>query len=268
MQYLQWLQKQKDFISCEGKKIEVFSLLHNSQMNNIMSEWATHFRNQYCNDSIIDRLKPPSKSRKDYLNEIKFPDKSITPGPSIRAGDFGEILIADFLEYIENYWVPRTRYNDKNIRNESTKGSDIIGFKFINSDSFSPHDKLCIFESKSGFSSNNTNFDRLQNAVDDSIKDEKRKAESLNAIKQRFIDIQDFKSANRIERFQEEEDNPYIQEYGAAAIFDDNVFLPTKIIAVDCSKHPFRDILRLIVITGNDMMTLVHHLYERAANEA
>ena len=116
MQYLQWLQKQKDFISCEGKKIEVFSLLHNSQMNNIMSEWATHFRNQYCNDSIIDRLKPPSKSRKDYLNEIKFPDKSITPGPSIRAGDFGEILIADFLEYIENYWVPRTRYNDKNIR--------------------------------------------------------------------------------------------------------------------------------------------------------
>jgi hypothetical protein len=119
------------------------------------------------------------------LNKIKFPDPQEPPGPSIRSGDFGEILIADFLEYILGFWVPRTRYSDKDIRNESSKGSDVIGFKFLVDGSESPEDILFIFEAKAQFSGNSPN-PRLQEAIDDSRKDQRRKAESLNAIKQRL----------------------------------------------------------------------------------
>lgn len=268
MNYINWLQKETSFFSVDGKEIEIYSFNYVLGNDAFMSEWATHFRNQYCDDTEIDLLKPKKQSRKDFLNQIKFPDKSKSPGPSIRAGDFGEILIADFLEYIENYWVPRTRYNEKTIKDESTKGNDVLAFKFSSPSTFSLNDKLCIFEVKAGFSKDKDNYDRLQDAVNGSQKDEKRKAESLNAIKQRFIDKRDFVEAEKIERFQDPEDNPYIQEYGAAAFFDEEVFLPTRIISVDCSKNFNNDILRLIVISGKEMMTLVHYLYKRAADEA
>lgn len=268
MNYINWLKKETSLLSVDGKTIEVYSL--NCDLNNdtIMSEWATHFRNQYCDDSEIDLLKPKNQSRKDFLNQIKFPDPSNAPGPSIRSGDFGEIVISDFLEFLENYWVPRTRYNRKDIQNESSKGSDVLGFKFASTHSFSADDELCIFEVKAGYSNTKDKYDRLQDAVIGSQKDEKRKAESLNAIKQRFIDLRQFNEENKIERFQDPEDNPYIQEYGAAALFDENNFLPTRIISVDCTEHSNNDILRLIVISVKEMKTLINNLYKRAADEA
>ena len=187
MNYINWLKKETSLLSVDGKTIEIYSLNCDLSNDAIMSEWATHFRNQYCDDAEIDLVKPKNQSRKDYLNQIKFPDPSNAPGPSIRSGDFGEILISDFLEFLDNYWVPRTRYNRKNIQNESSKGSDVLGFKFASTDSFSADDELCIFEVKAGYSNTKNKYDRLQDAVNDSQKDEKRKAESLNAIKQRFI---------------------------------------------------------------------------------
>lgn len=268
MNYINWLKKETSLLSVDGKTIEVYSL--NCDLNNdtIMSEWATHFRNQYCDDAEIDLLKPKNQSRKDFLNQIKFPDPSNAPGPSIRSGDFGEIVISDFLEFLENYWVPRTRYNRKDIQNESSKGSDVLGFKFASTHSFSADDELCIFEVKAGYSNTKDKYDRLQDAVIGSQKDEKRKAESLNAIKQRFIDLRQLNEANKIERFQDPEDNPCIQEYGAAALFDENNFLPTRIISVDCTEHSNNDILRLIVISVKEMKTLINNLYKRAADEA
>jgi hypothetical protein len=119
----------------------------------VLSQWAKHFRNHYCLDDQIDDLRSGTGySRADYLREIKFPDEKTAPGPSIRAGDFGEILVADYVEHILDFWVPRTRYIDKAVRNESTKGSDILGFRFMSDEEFSPRDVLAIFEVKAQFS--------------------------------------------------------------------------------------------------------------------
>lgn len=268
MDYINWLQKETSLLSVDGKTIEIYSLNCDLSDDAIMSEWATHFRNQYCDDAEIDFLKPKHQSRKDYLNQIKFPDPSHAPGPSIRTGDFGEIVISDFLEFLENYWVPRTRYNRKTIKDESEKGTDVLAFKFTSPTAFSTNDQLCIFEVKAGYSNTRDKYDRLQDAVNGSQKDEKRKAESLNAIKKRFIDLRQFNEADKIERFQDPADIPYIQEYGAAALFDENIFLPTRIISVDCTEHSNNDILRLIVISVKEMKTLINSLYKRAADEA
>ena len=93
------------------------------------------------------RWSPTCNSKLFGINTTKFSDPKAALGPSIRAGDFGD----DFLEYLFGYWVPRTRYSDKTIRNESTKGSH-IGFHIVKDGKDSSKDRLEIFEVKAQFS--------------------------------------------------------------------------------------------------------------------
>jgi len=103
------------------------------------------------------------------------------------------------------------------IEPDCKKGVDIIGFQFASEGSVSPNDKLIMFESKARLSSGNAE-NILETAVIHSAKDIVRKAESLNAIKQRYVDKADLASAEKIARFQDLADNPYIEAHGAAAI--------------------------------------------------
>lgn len=251
----------------DGKDVEIWEFRHEED-ETALSEWAKHFRNHYCFDSEIDYWRKGYKySRAEYLNAIKFPDPKHAPGPSIRAGDFGEVLVADFLEYLLGYWVPRTRYGDKTIRNESTKGSDIIGFYIVEDGKSSSQDRLATFEAKAQFSGKKAKA-RLQDAVDGSAKDITRKAESLNAIKQRLHGRNELDDAERIERFQNEVDHPYKEEYGAVALFETRLFDDDLASSTDASTHPHSADLTLVVIKGDQMMALVHELYRRAADEA
>ena len=231
-------------------------------------KWAVHFRNHYCDDKQIDLLRDgTSLSRSEYLVNLKFPDAAAKPGPSIRSGDFAEILVADYVEYILKFWVPRTRYADKTVRNESKKGSDIIGFRFQQGGKSSPGDTLIIFESKAQMSGKIAGT-ILQDAIADSAKDELRKAESLNAIKQRLLDQNRTAEAASVARFQSPEDYPFNSLFGAAALFTSEVLDDDVLKASDASVHSHKGRLSLIVISGPKLMDLVHNLYTIAANEA
>jgi len=250
-----------------GRQVRVFEFKHR-QDENVLSAWATHFRNQYCSDHEIDALRDGTRlSRADYLRAMKFPSGQSRLGPSIRAGDFAEILIADYLEYILKYHVPRTRYDRKVITDESTKGTDVIGFKVVKPGSEDPNDILTLFEVKTQFSGQKP-LPRLQDAVKDSGKDELRRAESLNAIKQRHLDQRNYDFVRLVTRFQNPTDRPHRETYGAVVVVDSKLWSKDTIDCTDSSAHPDPDNLSLIAIRGCDMMQLVHGLYERAASEA
>jgi hypothetical protein len=251
--------------TADGKEIEVWEFRHQND-NVVLSEWATHLRNHYCLDSDIDTLiSGTGKTKKQYLLDIKFPDEKKGLGPSVRSADFSEIMIADYLEYICNYWVPRLRYIDKTIKNESTKGSDVIGFKITQSDIFSSDDEMMIFEVKAALVKEFEN--RLQDAVDDSTIDEVRKGESLNALKQKLLEKKK-ETYKYVERFQNKTDHPYIEKSGAATVLEKSIFDKTDFTATITSNHYNRDGLSLIAVKGENMMALVHALYRRAADEA
>lgn len=253
--------------TADGKEVKVWEFRHKNDQK-MLRAWATHFRNHYCFDYEIDYWRKGYKyTRSEYLDQIKFPDPKAAPGPSIRSGDFSEVLVADFLEYLHGYWVPRTRYGDKTVRNESTKGSDIIGFHIVNDGEASFMDRLAIFEAKAQFSGRTAKA-RLQDAVDDSAKDIARKAESLNAIKQRLYGRHELEDAEKIERFQNEVDQPYKEVYGAVALFENELFDCHLTSSTNASSHPHSSDLALVVIKGDQMMDLVHELYRRAADEA
>ncbi|MCP2080870.1 UNVERIFIED_ORG: hypothetical protein J2W74_002056 [Methylorubrum zatmanii] len=203
----------------------------------------------------------------DFLTQIKFPDSATAPGPSVRSGDFAEILVADYIQYMLGYWCPRElRYNNKISRNESSKGCDVVGFWYANQNSHSPQDRLFIFESKAKLTGRPAN--QLQVAIDDSIKDALREAVSLNAIKQRFIDQSRFEEVRRVQRFQDYADRPFRRINGAAAVLSNATYDKALIALSDASNHQNQADLLLIVIRGEALMLLVNALYERAANEA
>lgn len=266
-EHIQWLHDTGEVICIStGDNVPVFEFAYDVANEEAMSHWARHFRNHYCADDAIEILKPPGMTKKDYLLNLKFPNKTKSPGPSIRAGDFAEILVADYLVFLHDYYVPRTRYDRKIIGNESSKGSDVLGFKQKNKNP-SSKDELLIYEVKARLSENSAK-NTLQTAIDDSSKDEARLAESLNGAKQRLYDQRDVAGMGIISRFQKNVDHPYKTKFGAAAVLTDSSCCVETLAEASTKEHSSPTQLEMIVIRGPVLMSLVHDLYERAANEA
>lgn len=266
-EHLTWLRDTGEKIAIStGENVPVYEFAYEVANETIMSNWARHFRNHYCSDAEIAILKPEGMTNSEYLLNLKFPHKSEGFGPRIRSGDFAEILVADYLAFLNQYYVPRTRYDRKMIGNESPKGSDVLGFKQKNENP-SSKDELIIYEVKARLSENNAS-NTLQTAIDDSSKDEARLAESLNGARQRLYDQKDFAGMAIISRFQKNVDHPYKTKFGAAAVLTDSSCCVNTLAKSSAQEHSSRTELEMLVIRGPELMSLVHSLYERAANEA
>lgn len=233
-----------------------------------LSQWATHFRSHYCSDCDIDDLRSGTGlSRRDYLLQMKFPKSGTDLGRSVRSGDFAEILVADYLEFKLNYWVPRTKYSAKDVTDESKKGCDILGFHVVTLGGASPADCLAVFEAKAGLSGTRPKL-RLQAAIGGSAEDLLRKAETLNALKQRLRERREFQQARVVERFQNPTDNPYKEVFGGAALISADSVDAAVVEEITVSSHPRKEDLSLVVFHGKDLWSLVNELYRRAADEA
>jgi hypothetical protein len=251
----------------DGATIEVLQFAAPTD-SEVLCAWARSFRQRYCLDDEIDELRDGTGlSRSDYLLAYAFPDASVKPGPSIRAGDFAELLVSDYVEHTLGYWVPQGKYAEKAVRNESVKGVDILGFKILDPTTPQLSDAMLAFEVKAQLSGAKY-VDRLQVAVDDSSKDYLRRAESLNATKRRLIRAKDHEKALIVRRFQLLSDHPYQYRSGAAAMLSDASFDTEGLSSTTTTQHQNASNLQLLVIKGADLMTLVRSLYARAANEA
>lgn len=263
-EHLDWLVDTGEEITTQcGKTAKIFRFDYDVSNQDIMTKWAKHFRNHYCCDAHIDILKGPAQSRTDYLLTMKFPDPTKAPGPSIRAGDFAEILVADYLTYLQGYTVPRTRYDRKGVPNESTKGSDVLAFKQDTNDS--SKDELLVYEVKAKLSAKPKAM--LQEAIDHSAKDYLRLGESLNGIKQRMFDRHEMGTIGLINRFQDSVNQPYQTRFGAAAVCSNSAFNKDVLAGADSNLHPYTNNLELLAFHGEELMSLAHALYERAAHE-
>lgn len=253
--------------TADGLECEVWELSITASDPNL-GEWAGLFRQNYCLDSEIDLLREGTGfTRAEFLNNLVFPDRSNAPGPAVRAGDFAELLIADYVEYLLGYWVPRGKYAEKASRDESVKGVDILGFKLKDPLSATPQDEMLAFEVKAQLSGGKYT-DRLQTAVNDSAKDYLRSAITLAALKRRLHVAGKTDDMKVVQRFQNAVDNPYVFISGAAAVLSDEALDRAGLEATKTASHNNVARLRLIAIGGRDLMSLVHALYQRAADEA
>lgn len=262
LKHLNLLTYKKDIETNEGVPVKIFELSLTDE-EDILNEWARHLREHYCADSEIDILRQGyGISRRDYLETIKFPDSKTKPGPSIRSGDFTEILVADYVQYVLNYYVPRTRYDTKTNRNSSTMGSDLLGYR-VNGTPVSS-DEIIIFEVKSSASATKPGEKaKLQDAVDHSDKDVIRLAESLNASVQRLLSRGDLSGVKKVQRFQNSTDTPYRTTYAAAAVQSKVSHSEDLIKAVSTINHSAPNV-ELLVVYCDNLMHFIHQMYRRA----
>lgn len=265
--YLHHLKQAQALTLGNGVKCEVWELKVPTDAP-CLSEWARRFRQTYCPDSDLDILRAGTgKSRAEYLLELVFPDESAPPGPAVRSGDFAELLVSDYVEFILGYWVPRGKYAEKGSRDESVKGVDIVGFHCPDPGQPKPTDEMLAFEAKAQLVGGQYK-DRLQIAVNDSAKDYLRAGETLAAMKRRMHVAGERASMLVVQRFQDAVDRPYRFLSGAAAILSDTAFDTEGIKGTAIAGHNNAGNLKLIVIKGKDLMALAHALYQRAADEA
>ena len=248
-----------------GEKVDVY-LLEDILDPKELKLWADQFRQNYCKDADIDVLRKGYElTRKDFLEKMKFPDASEGFGPGTRSGDFSELLISDYLEFVHDFIIPKDRYNSKFNRNTSSQGTDVLGLKMLNAD-WTPDDEMIIFEVKCMASKRTKSDNRLQAAIKDSYKDYIKKGEMLNAINERALREGNTAKSNLIVRFQNEVDRPYKMRYGAAAVYDEDKYSEktTQNTSVDKTELVSPD--WLIVVKHKDLMTLINELYKEAAN--
>lgn len=261
--YLNWLKKEPDIVTIEGKKVEIYELDFQDD-DAILSEWALHFRRQYCSDFDLKKLtKKMHKSQEEVLSSVKLPRQCDPTGPATRSGDFAELLIADYLEFILNYFVPRTRFDKRINPSIPTPGSDVVGIKCGILASIS--DELIIFEVKCTASEVKTpDKARLQDAIDGSINDIVRLGDTLTAMYLRYIHDFSFVNSSRIARYLNPADNPYKIIYAAAAVQSTTNFDPALIKQVITIDHPSSD-LKLLVIRCDKLMKIINDMYSRAS---
>lgn len=265
--YLRHLTAVEDLTLTTGERCEVWELEVPSE-GACLSEWASRFRQNYCPDSQLDLLRDGTgKSRAQYLLDLVFPDRSTPPGPAVRSGDFAELLIADFVEFLQGYWVPRSKYAEKGSRNESVKGVDIVGFKCRDAAQADPSDEMLTFEVKAQLGGGKYD-ERLQVAVKDSGKDYLRAGETLAAMKRRMLIAGEGGGVQVVQRFQSPADRPYKLISGAAAVLSDDAFDAEKLQTTSVAEHNNAENLKLVVVRGRGLMALAHALYQRAADEA
>lgn len=260
LNYLYNLSQEGSLITNEGKNIDIYRLDINLE-ETILNEWASHFRRQYCDDKNLSKCcSGTGIDKQEWLLKYKFPSDKIPPGPSTRAGDFGELLIADYIEYICSYYVPRIKYSTKINPNTSAQGSDVIGLKM--GEYADKNDELYVVEVKTRASMRSETENRLQEAINDSSKDIERLGFSLSAIKQRLIEL-DKEEYKIIERFQNIADRPYKLKYGASAIYTTEMLDEEKIKEIKIPDG--KNSMSLFIIHIDNLMNFINELYRRAS---
>lgn len=95
MEYINGYKAEESLYTKDGKEISVLRLEVENE-EKVLDEWATHFREQYRYMEDLDFERHGTRrTRQEHLRDYVFPSDSVRPGPSIRVGDFCEILVAD-----------------------------------------------------------------------------------------------------------------------------------------------------------------------------
>ncbi|HEM3636622.1 TPA: DUF1837 domain-containing protein [Streptococcus suis] len=261
--YMQYLIQEEPIITDEGKQIEVFHLDIQDEPE-IFEDWAKQFRRNYCSDDeLAEMIGIMNISPKEYLKNFKLPSDSGI-GLSTMSGDFGEILVSDYLQYIEEYVVPRTRYDSKVNKDTSTQGSEVLGYK---QDSLNVlNDEVVVIEVKSSASDSSSSKakNKLQEAINHSDKDFERFSTSIVASYLR-LKKSNSDQANVVERFLNITDKPFNVIYGAVAVYSNQSYDIDVIKTVVSKKHRDFQKLRLLVIHSDELMKFIRELYSKAS---
>ena len=228
--------------------------------DDVLDEWALHLRRHYISDDVLEHRVVARQTTPDqYLPLRVVPDI-----PSIRSGDFAEILISDVLQYLYGLVVPRYKQCNRKDKNASEHGSDVIAYQLKNLNGISNSDKLFVFEVKSNASktSDAELIKTVKKATKDSEKDPNRVPMTLQYMIDEAIDVNDQTTQKNLQRFTDMGGSPYLKIFGSAVAtsHDKPIDALSCKAPTDVGLSPFSP---LIVVHASKLMDLVNSLYGR-----
>ena len=258
---------EKELCSFRGDKINVYKLANELLDDDTLNTWASSLRNNYCEAHLLDSLiDGTGLSKEEYLKTMIFPNPSVPQGAATMSGEFGEILIFDYINFVLNYFVTRTRYLDKINPNMPVPGSDVMGYKIHDISKPNKSDRLIVAEVKTRSSVNGKKLceKTIGTAIDHSVKDRIRIGEPLNAEKRRLLNRSKFMEAKVVERFQNKTDNPFMVNFFAVAVLDSDLYSDQDVLTAIDNHHEIINSTNVLVIHSKELKLFLRDLYRRA----
>lgn len=259
----------KELKTSHGKVIQVYKLNKEILDEKCMNEWALGLRNNYVEEQIIESLvRGTGLTKEEYLKNNIFPNPNNSLGAATMSGEFGEILVYDFINFVLMYYVTRTRYLEKINPDLPVSGTDVIGYMIDNIEKPDIKDKLLVAEVKTRSSKDGKKItldeNPLKSAILDSNKDKIRIGESLNAEKRRLIYRNRNQEVKIIERFQNKTDNPYNLNFFAVAVLDSYFYSEEFILNVINNMGNDISDKNILIIHSVELKKFLRSLYKRA----
>ncbi|WP_311444249.1 Hachiman antiphage defense system protein HamA [Fannyhessea vaginae] len=261
----------RSITTSSGKEIQVYKLNSESLDDNSLNNWALGLRDNYVEQIHLKSLvKGTGLTQKEYLEKNVFPNHQDKIGASTMSGEFGEILVYDYINFVLKYYITRTRYLEKINPNMPVPGSDVIGYKVKNANKPCKSDHLIVAEVKTRSSKvgNKTSLceKTVTNAIEHSIKDRVRIGESLNAEKRRLLNRLRYDEAKIVERFQNKTDNPFTLDFFAVAVLDNELYSEEMILDAVNSQHENLKSTNVLIIHSKELKLFLRGLYRRACS--
>lgn len=252
-----------------GKEIQVYKLNNELLADSILNSWASGLRNNYVEESLLEPLiKGTGLTKQEFLEKNIFPNHQNKLGAITMSGEFGEILVYDFINFTLKHYVTRTRYLEKVNPDMPVSGSDVIGYKVKNINKPSKSDHLIVAEVKTRSSKvgnkNRSCEKTVKDAIEHSIKDRVRIGESLNAEKRRLLNRSRNDEAKIVERFQNKTDNPFIIDFFAVAVLDIDLYSDQVVLDVVNSQNENVKSTSILIILSKELLIFLRDLYRRA----
>lgn len=270
--YINWLILEENVTLDNGEPILCYRLDYDEDDDTILDNWALHIRRHYISDiELTNSCDSLGVNSEDYLRNNVIPQKKEKLGGTARSNVLSEILFSDLLEFLYEFEVPRYRQDNMSGKTVSEHGTDVIGYKFHNSDK-TPNEDDCLItiEVKSGLTKKST--DVIEKAVVDAKKDEFRLAQSLDYMRKKLERMGKVDAAKDILRFQKKTRTDYKLDNCAAGMSSLMEFREKenakgekfKIIpGINGNDLREKGGAAIYFVHGNKLMDLAHKIYER-----
>lgn len=269
--YLMWLIEEDGVILDNGEPIKCYKLDYTDD-EEIVDAWAVHIRRHYISDKeLAESCDELDMTPEEYLKQNVIPQKGEDKmAGTARSNGISEILFSDLLEFVYDLEVPRCRMDNMSGKTVSEHGTDVIGYKFNNSDKTPDvKDRLVTLEVKAGLTQTTTEV--IEKAVIDANKDEYRLSQSLDYMRKKLKRMNKKDEAKDILRFQRKDIVDYKLENYAAGMssleqIPENIVdeVKRKIIPeIVGDELRLKGNAGIYYVHGKKLMDLAHKIYDR-----
>lgn len=261
-QYINWIVEETGIVIKDKIPLKCYKIDYNEN-ESILDDWALHIRRNYIDDvELQEDADDNEMTVEQYLHDYVIPQKGEELGSTARSADITEILIADLLEFVYQYSVPRYKLKNRSGKNNSQQGTDVIAYRYKNVDkTTSDKDELIATEVKATLTK--TDYTPIESAIIDSRKDEHRLSRSINYCRKRLKELGKVTESEEVKRFLFKPDNNYRITYIAAGISSRENVDDVIELNISGEELEFKNNEKIFYVHGKKLMELAHNIYER-----